>query len=148
MALNFEDYVKDAKTWLHHAQQALGIQDEQQAGRIFRAVLHAIRDRLPAEEAMHLGAQLPIIWKGIFFQGFKLRPEPVVIRHEGEWLDFIRSKNQVAAIDFPTHDHVRLAFQDIMSMLETHLSEGQYLQIIQALHAEIVHVLDENVVGY
>lgn len=145
MSLHFENYLKDAKTWLHFAQQALGIQDEQQAGRIFRAVLHALRDRIPAEEAIHLGAQLPIIWKGIYFQGFKLRQEPIIIRHEEDWLEFIRSKDQAADIDFPTDDHVRLAFQDIMGMLETHLSPGQYLQVIQDLHSEIVHVLDEPV---
>ncbi|HSI91506.1 MAG TPA: DUF2267 domain-containing protein [Adhaeribacter sp.] len=144
----FNHYLKDANTWLHYAQRALGIQDEEQTIRIFRAVLHALRDRMPAPEAVNLGAQLPILWKGIYFQGFKIREEPVVIRHEEEWLDFIRSQDQAGKIDFPTQDHVRLAFQDIMGLLETHLSEGLYLKVIQSLHHEIVNVLDQPVVGY
>jgi uncharacterized protein (DUF2267 family) len=69
MSLNFEDYQTKANTWLHKVAEHLGVPDRNQAGRIFRAVLHALRDRLPAGEAAHLGAQLPIIWKGIYYDG-------------------------------------------------------------------------------
>ncbi|CAM3727905.1 DUF2267 domain-containing protein [Pontibacter korlensis] len=137
MAMIFENYLKDGKTWLHELCTYLGIDDEQKASRIFRAVLHAIRDRIQPGEAIHLGAQLPIIWKGIYFDGFSLH-EPVRIRHEDEWLEFIRSKDSGAdQADFPTLDHAYYAFQDVMSFLRDHISEGQYQQIAQALHSEI-----------
>ncbi|WP_073852237.1 DUF2267 domain-containing protein [Pontibacter flavimaris] len=137
MAMNFENYLKDGKTWLHKLCTYLGIDDENKASRIFRAVMHAIRDRIPAGEAIHLGAQLPIIWKGIYFDGFSLR-EPVRIRHEDEWLEFIRSKDSGAdQADFPTLDHAFYAFQDVMAFLRDHISEGQYNQVAQALHSEI-----------
>ncbi|WP_242920268.1 DUF2267 domain-containing protein [Pontibacter liquoris] len=137
MAMNYENYVKDAKTWLHQLCTYLGIDDEQKAGRIFRAVLHAIRDRIPTGEAIHLGAQLPIIWKGIYYDGFTLH-EPVRIRHEDEWLEFIRTKDAFAEqADFPTLDHVFYAFQDVMSFLRDRLSEGQYNQITQALPSDL-----------
>jgi len=115
----------------------LGIEDERKAARIFRAVLHAIRDRIPTGEAIHLAAQLPIVWKGIYFDGFTMH-EPVRIRHEDEWLEFIRSKDAFAEdADFPTLDHAFYAFQDIMSFLRDHISEGQYNQIAHAIHSEI-----------
>ncbi len=129
--------MKDGKTWLHELCTYLGIDDEYKASRIFRAVMHAIRDRIPAGEAIHLGAQLPIIWKGIYFDGFSLH-EPVRIRHEDEWLEFIRSKDFGAdQADFPTLDHAFYAFQDVMAFLRDHISEGQYNQVAQALHSEI-----------
>lgn len=138
MAMNFENYRKEAKTWLHELCDCLGIDDEQKAFRIFRAVLHAIRDRIPAGEAIHLAAQLPVIWKGIYFDGFTLREEPVRIRHEEEWLEFIRSKNAFAAeADFPTLEHVHYAFQDVMQFLHSRISEGQYQQLAHALHSEL-----------
>ncbi|MCC9166303.1 DUF2267 domain-containing protein [Pontibacter harenae] len=136
MSMNFENYVKDSKTWLHQLCDFLGIEDEQKAGRIFRAVLHAIRDRIPAGEAIHFGAQLPIIWKGIYFDGFTIH-EPVPIRHEEDWLEFIRSKDTVDAVDFPTLEHAHYAFMDVMRFLREKVSEGQYLQVEQALHTEI-----------
>ncbi|WP_025607225.1 DUF2267 domain-containing protein [Pontibacter actiniarum] len=137
MSMNFENYLKDAKTWLHELCNYLGIEDEQKAARIFRAVLHAIRDRIPTGEAIHLGAQIPVLWKGIYYDGFSMH-EPVRIRHEDEWLEYIRSKDSGAAeSDFPTLDHAFYAFQDVMTFLRDHLSEGQYEQIAQAIHSEI-----------
>ncbi|WP_439879575.1 DUF2267 domain-containing protein [Pontibacter sp. MBLB2868] len=137
MSMNFENYLKDGKTWLHELCTYLGIDDEQKAGRIFRAVLHAIRDRIPTAEAIHFGAQLPIIWKGIYYDGFSTH-EPVRIRHEDEWLEFIRTKDAFAEeADFPTLDHAYYAFQDVMAFLQDHISEGQYKQIAKALHSEI-----------
>ena len=37
MAMNFENYQKEAKTWLHEFCDQLGIEDEHKAARIFRA---------------------------------------------------------------------------------------------------------------
>lgn len=135
--MNFDNYVKDAKTWLHELCNQLGIEDEKKAARIFRSVLHAVRDRIPTGEALHLGAQLPILWKGIYYDGFTMH-EPVRIRQEDEWLEFIRSKDSGAQeADFPTLDHAYYAFQDVMKFLKTRLSAGQYEQIAQAIHSDI-----------
>ncbi|WP_240676241.1 DUF2267 domain-containing protein [Botryobacter ruber] len=139
MSMNFDNYQKEAKTWLHELCHYLGIEDEQKAARIFRAVLHAIRDRIQAGEAIHFAAQLPVIWKGIYFDGFRLKAEPVNIRHELDWLEFIRSQDAFAAQeDFPTVDHAYYAFHDVMVFLRDHISEGQYNQITHALHSEIM----------
>ncbi|MHC2992457.1 hypothetical protein OB13_13010 [Pontibacter sp. HJ8] len=139
MSMNFENYQKEAKTWLHELCHYLGIQDEKKAARIFRAVLHAIRDRIPAGEAIHLAAQLPIVWKGIYFDGFTMHEEPVRIRHEEEWLEFIRSKDAFAEdADFPTLEHAHYAFQDVMKFLRSRISEGQYNQITHALHSDLI----------
>lgn len=137
MAMNFENYVKDANTWSNELCNYLGIDDTGKANRIFRSVLHAIRDRIPTGEAIHFAAQLPLIWKGIYFDGFTMH-EPVRIRHEEEWLEFIRSKDASAwEADFPTLEHVHYAFRDVMSFLQDRLSEGQFNQVNQALHAEL-----------
>jgi uncharacterized protein (DUF2267 family) len=37
-----------------------------------RPVLHALRDRLTVQEAADLAAQLPLLVKGIFFDGCRL----------------------------------------------------------------------------
>ena len=121
--MNFDNYIKEAKTWQHELCIQLGIKDEKQGARVFRAVLHALRDRIPTGEAIHLGAQLPIIWKGIYYDGFTMH-KPVRIRHEDEWLEFIRSKDSGAQkADFPTLEHAYYAFQDVMKFLRSRLSE-------------------------
>lgn len=138
MSLNFEDYQTEANVWLNKVAKYLGTQDRNRAGRIFRAVLHAIRDRLPVGEATHLGAQLPIIWKGIFYDGFRPNREPVKIRHQQDWLEFICSKDGIAqSADFPTPDDAKFAFEAVMQALHELLSPGQYEQIKKDLHHDI-----------
>jgi uncharacterized protein (DUF2267 family) len=143
MALNFEDYQKDGNTFLNRACKYLGIQDRDQAGRIVRSVLHAIRDRIPPEEAVHLAAQLPLAWKGVYYDGFTIQGEPPRIRHKEDWLEFIRSKNQMAAQnDFPNLELTELAFQDVMDLLRDSVSEGQFNHVVQALHTEISDLVE------
>jgi uncharacterized protein (DUF2267 family) len=41
-----------------------------------RGTLPALRDRLPAEEAVDLAAQLPLLVKGMYYDGWTLRISP------------------------------------------------------------------------
>jgi len=145
MSLNFENYQTEANVWLKKVAERAGIPDRDRAGRIFRAVLHALRDRLPADEAAHLASQLPIIWKGVYFDGYVPHREPVRIRHEQDWLQFICSKDSHAqAKDFPTLDDAKLAFEGVMQALQELLSPGQYAQVEKALHKDIKPEMIKN----
>jgi len=53
--------------WLKDAAAELAWHDPQKACAAFRAVLHALRDRLTNKEAVQLGAQLPTFLRGIYF---------------------------------------------------------------------------------
>jgi len=142
MSLNFDDYQRDANNWLKVVARHL-VMEREQAGRIFRAVLHALRDRIPADEAVHLGSQLPIIWKGIYFDGFKIRPVPINIRTRQEWLDFIRTyDNRANVVDFPSDDEAQKSFSAVMQALKELLTEGQYNQLHHMLHDSIKELIE------
>jgi uncharacterized protein (DUF2267 family) len=51
--------------------------------------LHALRDRLTIEEAVHLGAQLTILIRGIYYDGWKFTGKPLKERHKSKFLDHI-----------------------------------------------------------
>ena len=50
--------------------------DTHQSYQALRAVLQTLRDRLPANEAAHLAAQLPILVRGIFYEGWRPSDSP------------------------------------------------------------------------
>src|SRR5207253_965740 len=47
------------------------------AYQALRAVLQTLRDRLSLEQSAHLSAQLPMLLRGLFFEGWKPAPTPV-----------------------------------------------------------------------
>jgi len=49
--------------------------DRQRAHHALRAVRHALRDRLPLHLAAHLGAQLPLLVRGIYYDSWHPRPD-------------------------------------------------------------------------
>jgi uncharacterized protein (DUF2267 family) len=55
-----------------------------------RTVLHTLRDHLTVEEAMHLGAQLPMLVRGFYYEGWTLTGKPVKERRKEEFLSHIR----------------------------------------------------------
>jgi uncharacterized protein (DUF2267 family) len=52
----------------------------------FRAVLQRLRDLMGNDEAAHLAAQLPLLLRGLFYEGYDPSPRPDVERDGGVFL--------------------------------------------------------------
>lgn len=78
MIANLQDFKRalpDAETWLADIQQRLKWHDRDKAYLAFVAALHALRDSLPRDEAFYLGAQLPVLLRGLYYEGWpSVRP--------------------------------------------------------------------------
>ena len=61
--------VQETNAWLRAVAEQLHFEDRQHAYNALRAVLHALRDRLPPEVAVHFGAQLPTLVRGLYYEG-------------------------------------------------------------------------------
>ncbi|MBE0430000.1 MAG: DUF2267 domain-containing protein [Thermoleophilia bacterium] len=62
-----------------------------QALSALRVVMHTLRDRLPVNEAAGLGAQLPELVRGIYYEGWSPGRVPVKMNRE-EFLDEVRRR--------------------------------------------------------
>ena len=87
-----ETSITTSRRWLHELVEKLQL-PEDDAGRglhALRAGLHAIRDRLPTAEAVHLGAQLPTLVRGIYYDGFRLTNDESRIRSRAEMIQRVQ----------------------------------------------------------
>lgn len=69
-----------AREWLGAVADSMGTGDHRYAYRALRAWLHVVRDRLTPETAAHLGAQLPELLRGVFYEGWN--PSRVPARYD------------------------------------------------------------------
>ncbi len=93
MALNFNQYATEGNTFLKDYTKEMNLpSDRDRAGRIFIAIMHALRDIIPAQESVQLVAQLPLFLKGVYVNGWNLKNENLKIKHMSEFLDLVRGQ--------------------------------------------------------
>ena len=63
------------------------------AGRIIRAVFHALRNRLSHEESFQLLAQLPVSLKGVYVDGWRFNKDFHRISYINDFLDGVRQED-------------------------------------------------------
>ncbi|MEV0976581.1 DUF2267 domain-containing protein [Streptomyces sp. NPDC049915] len=70
---SFETMVDKANRLLKDVEEVFEWPKERrkQSYTALRAVLHPLRDRLPAETGVQFGAQLPTIGRGVYYDGWK-----------------------------------------------------------------------------
>lgn len=82
--------VQQTNLWLKKLIEAHHFEDRHQAYNALRAVIQTLRDQLTVEQAVHLSAQLPMLVRGIFFEGYHLgadRKAPHVAQFESQVAD-------------------------------------------------------------
>jgi uncharacterized protein (DUF2267 family) len=84
----FDATLQQTNLWLKELMEHLAI-DRRQAYRVLSATLHAVRDRIGPENAVHLGAQLPILIRGFYYEGWHPAGTPTRQRHKEDFLDYV-----------------------------------------------------------
>ncbi len=86
----FDTAVQKADIWLKDTMEELGVDSKKRAYMALRAVLHSLRDRLTVDEAADLGAQLPMLIRGIYYDEWDPSKTPVKDRHMEDFLAHIK----------------------------------------------------------
>lgn len=88
----FDTTLQKTSIWLNEVMDEMHWEDRQKAYLTLRAVLHALRDRLMVNEAAHLGAQLPMLVRGFYFEGWRPAGKPLNYRKKEEFLAHVKEK--------------------------------------------------------
>lgn len=114
--------------WLNLLQEDLGWPDRSRAYFLLRETLHAVRDFLTVDEAADLAAQLPLLIRGIFFDGWVPAKTPARLRTVD---DFLARVMKGFKDDPPVAPDRAVAA--VFSLLRRQISQGEYHQVAWAM---------------
>src|SRR5262245_60900016 len=127
----FDRTLHKTNIWIKNLMEILGWADRQQAYAALRATLHALRDRLTIEEAAQLSAQLPMLIRGFYFEGWNPTGKPERERHRREFLARIQRELERYQVD--PEEVARAVFL----VMANRISEGEIKDIEHILPHEI-----------
>ncbi len=120
----FDKTVHESNLWLKAVMERLDSDDRHRAYATLRAVLHALRDRIGPESAAHLGAQLPMLLRGLFYEGWDPTNKPTKERHEDAFLAHIARELPRA-----TADEVEQGTLAVFDVLSKYIDRGAAVKI-------------------
>jgi uncharacterized protein (DUF2267 family) len=127
----FDRTLETTHIWLNEICNDLG-PDKQVAWKVLSTVLHKLRDRLTLNLAAHLGAQLPLLVRGVYYDQFEpgkmpseCRSRDEFVAEVAEWLSDTRPVDPEEAI------------RSVFRLLSRHISEGQVNKVRDALPKSI-----------
>ncbi len=132
----FRKTLQTSDEWMQDLAADGGLADEEQACAALRSVLHALRDRLTVEESAHVSAQLPLLIRGMFFEGWTPARQPVRLRSRQEFLDAVHEELDGG----PNRVDAETATREVFGLLDRRLTAGQ-AQHVRDLLPEAVETL-------
>jgi uncharacterized protein (DUF2267 family) len=127
----FSTTLQETHLWLTEVLEELGLQDESKAYLALKATLHALRDRLPVDEAAHLGARLPMLVRGFYYEGWSPMGKPLKERHKTAFLTQVQEYIRMGELD------VEPIVRGVFTVLAKHVTAGEFDDVKQMLPPEI-----------
>lgn len=123
----FDKTLQTTHVWLDEINQEIG-PDRQTAWHALSAVLRTLRDRIPLELAAHLGAQLPLLVRGVYYDQWHPAGKPDRTRDLDEFLARVSDK-----LGGTRPVNVQDATRAVLRVLSRHVDRGQVTKVRDAL---------------
>jgi len=133
-----ERSVEKTNVWINEVAAALDTDDRQYAYRALRAVMHALRDRLPVDEAAQLAAQMPDMVRGIYYENWVPSRTPASYHDLDAFLSRVAGEAQLAG-----DTEASFACTAVAAVMRNHISAGELQDVVAALPQQIGALLNE-----
>lgn len=144
---HFEKHLEKANVFMNFISENLGISDKDKVNRIFRSVIHALRDSISFEESLQLIAQLPFILKAVYVENWSAKNKGRKVKHLDDFIEKVM-KNDKKNSDNDFYDFIEAerACKIIFNALYDFTSEGEMNDIKSTLPEEIRSLFDTDTV--
>jgi uncharacterized protein (DUF2267 family) len=129
----FDRATNKANQWLDELIGELGWTERYDAYIALRAVLQTLRDFLPLEEVVDFGAQLPMVIRGFYYEGWTGGPSPGTPGDPTGYLEKV--SDQLSEAFLPTGGEA--ATRAVFRILARRVSEGEIYHIGHRLPASV-----------
>jgi uncharacterized protein (DUF2267 family) len=137
----FDKTLQTTHIWLNEITEAIG-PDKQVAWHVLGAVLRTLRDRVPLQVAVHLGAELPLLVRGTYYDQWHALDQPERYRTLDEFLGRVAEQLRATRPIDPA-DATRAVF----GVLNRHVPEGQLRKVREALPEDVRALWSEPAQG-
>ena len=120
--------VEKANIWINEVAAELDGSDRHAAYRVLRAYLHTLRDRLPVEQTALLAAQLPLLIRGLFYEGWQPHRTPLHYRDPVEFVEHVRREALLSG-----DTEASFAVQAAAAVVARHVSAGEMEDVLRTL---------------
>jgi len=134
----FDKTLHKSEAWLADLAAELGWEDQRRVYRALRVTLHALRDRLPLGEVAQLGAQLPMLIRGLYFEGWSPSRAPDKWLKKDQFLEIV----EVAFGDEPDINAERVV-KAVFRTIEKHVSAGESRDVAAVLPEKLSRMWSE-----
>jgi uncharacterized protein (DUF2267 family) len=115
-------------TWINDLDERLEWNNKPRAYRLLKSVFHALRDWLQLNEAVDLGAQLPTLLRGIYYEQWRPSATPVRTRSKTAFLARVDEDFQNDPL--PNTEQAVMA---VFELLSKKVTAGEIEQVRHAL---------------
>ena len=119
--------------WLRDIKEELGFDNDHAAYAALRATLHGLRDQLATDHVARFGAQLPMLVRGIYYEGWDPPSPAAGGRERPDFLESLRHELR----DHPELRDTERAARIVFSVIAMHVAPGEVRKISHALPREL-----------
>ena len=124
----FDTTIQESIQWLKLIEDRLKPCDRHQAYAALRAVLHVLRDRLPMDAVLGLSAQLPMLLRGVYLEGWRPSEGPTGIHDVGALAQAVAARLPPG---FPRQGNE--AAEAVFAAMSARLDPGEVAKLVRHL---------------
>ncbi|MFG1869773.1 DUF2267 domain-containing protein [Micromonospora arborensis] len=133
----FESSLDKTNLILKDIENAYGWPKERrnQSYAALRTVLHLLRDRLPVDESVEFAQQLPVLVRGIYFDGWVPSDVPIKLNRD----DFLYEVRQ--GFPYDAEGGPERVTQVVLDTLRRHVTQGEWQDVKDTMPSDLATMM-------